>query len=188
MPKIVDHDLYRAELLGKCLPIFVRKGVSSVSMRELSKELGVSTGTLYHYFPTKEALFGSMVKQLVAADAKEIAELSESQVGLSGILEFVSKRESHFINLILLTIDVKRELPGAIDLMSQVEESFRAYQIALDQFFPKMAGTGCGAALFSFLVGALFLKANGTNNLTWEELFGGLESVAEQFFEKTKTS
>ena len=53
MPKIVDRDRYRKELLNKCFDIFAEKGYSSVTMREIGSEIGVSTGTLYHYFPSK---------------------------------------------------------------------------------------------------------------------------------------
>ena len=56
MPKIVDHDEYRKELLERCFGIFSRKGFSNVTMREIVSEIGVSTGTLYHYFDTKEKI------------------------------------------------------------------------------------------------------------------------------------
>ncbi|NJL79674.1 MAG: helix-turn-helix transcriptional regulator, partial [Richelia sp. SM2_1_7] len=57
MPKIVDHEKYRKELLWKSFDLFAQKGYGSVTMREIAKELGVSTGTLYHYFPNKESLY-----------------------------------------------------------------------------------------------------------------------------------
>lgn len=184
MPKIVDHDLYRAELLTKCMPIFVTRGVSSVSMRELSKELGVSTGTLYHYFPTKEILFASMVKQLVAIDAKEITELSESHAGLSDIMNFVATREDHFLNLMLLAVDVKRHLSDSHELSQLVEDSFTTYRTALDRFFPTNANTMSGKAFLSFFLGALFLKNKATEKTNWPELFDGLENLKVLFQNK----
>ena len=57
MPKIVDHEQYRKELLGKCFDLFAQKGYGSITMRQIAQGLGVSTGTLYHYFPSKQALF-----------------------------------------------------------------------------------------------------------------------------------
>jgi AcrR family transcriptional regulator len=65
MPKIVDHDLYRKELLSKCFDLFAAKGYASITMREVAKELKVSTGTLYHYFPNKKALFEQLVEEMV---------------------------------------------------------------------------------------------------------------------------
>ena len=77
MPKIVDRDQYRKELINKCFDIFSEKGYSSVTMREIASEIGVSTGTLYHYFPSKESLFEQLIVYLSYEDTKEeaLAEL-----------------------------------------------------------------------------------------------------------------
>ncbi|PJZ46051.1 TetR/AcrR family transcriptional regulator [Leptospira brenneri] len=166
------------------MPIFVSKGVSSVSMRELSKELGVSTGTLYHYFPTKEILFESMVKQFVAIDEKEIRELSETQFSLEDIMNFVSKREEHFMNLVLLAVDVKRQLSESSELAELVEDSFVAYRTALDRFFPSDTNIKAGKAFLSFFIGALFLKNKTTNETEWPELFESLGNLMALFQNK----
>jgi AcrR family transcriptional regulator len=68
MPKIVDHEQYRKELLAQSFDLFADKGYGNVTMRQMAKELGVSTGTLYHYFPSKEALFGQLVEELNQRD------------------------------------------------------------------------------------------------------------------------
>ncbi|WP_221797184.1 TetR/AcrR family transcriptional regulator [Oceanobacter mangrovi] len=57
MPKIVDHDKYRAELAQRAVPVFRREGFNGMSMRRMAEALGVSKGVLYHYFPSKQALF-----------------------------------------------------------------------------------------------------------------------------------
>lgn len=181
MPKIVDHDLYRAELLAKCMPIFVQKGVASVSMRELSKELGVSTGTLYHYFPTKEVLFASMVRQLVSLDAQAIQSLSEETSDMLDIMNFVAGREGHFLNLILLAVDVKRHLSDSKELVQLVDDSFASYMSALDRFFPSGSGGKGGQAFLAFFVGALFLKSKGSEESGWIDLFEGLQYISQLF-------
>ncbi|MGB6015410.1 MAG: helix-turn-helix domain-containing protein, partial [Nodosilinea sp.] len=48
MPKIVDHDQYRREILDQCFDLFAEKGYAALTMRQIAQELGVSTGTLYH--------------------------------------------------------------------------------------------------------------------------------------------
>jgi AcrR family transcriptional regulator len=64
MPKVVDHDAYRRELLSRCLELFSRKDYGSLTMREIAENLAVSTGTLYHYFPSKESLFAQLLEQV----------------------------------------------------------------------------------------------------------------------------
>ncbi|GBF50414.1 AcrR family transcriptional regulator [Leptospira ryugenii] len=186
MPKIVDHNLYRIELLSKSLPIFVSKGVASVSMRELSKELGVSTGTLYHYFPTKEALFSSMVKHLVTLDAEAIHKLSEDTTSIIDIMNFISGKEMHFLNLILLAIDVKRHLSDSRELQKLVDDSFLAYETALNRFFQKETNGNGGKAFLAFFVGALFLKSKGDEDTSWIEFFEGLGYLGNLFSDQAK--
>jgi AcrR family transcriptional regulator len=64
VPKIVDHEAYRAELVAQSFELFARHGYATLTMRALATGLGVSTGTLYHYFSTKEELFHRVVSSL----------------------------------------------------------------------------------------------------------------------------
>ncbi len=80
MPKVVDHDAYRRELLSRCLELFSNKGYGSLTMRQIAESLDVSTGTLYHYFPSKEALFEQLLDQVSAEHIEEAkAEILEGK-------------------------------------------------------------------------------------------------------------
>lgn len=68
MPKIVDAQQYRQELLSKCFDLFANRGYANVTTRQIAQELGVSTGTLYHYFPSKQLLFEQLVEQISRQD------------------------------------------------------------------------------------------------------------------------
>ena len=70
MPKIVDHDEYRKALLKESFECFAQKGYSVVTMRELAKHIGVSTGTLYHYFPSKKAIFEAVIDYMAEEDSE----------------------------------------------------------------------------------------------------------------------
>lgn len=72
MPKVVDHDAYRAELVQHALRLFVERGYAGVGMRELAAASGVSKSALYHYFDSKDALFGAVVDHVAEADAAAI--------------------------------------------------------------------------------------------------------------------
>lgn len=75
MPRIVDHEARRAELLQGAEEVFATEGYAALSMRQLAKALGVSTGTLYHYFPTKQALFDALVDKVVDREVGAIEGL-----------------------------------------------------------------------------------------------------------------
>ncbi len=114
MPKLVDHDEYRKELLEKCFSIFTRKGFSGVTMREIATEIGVSTGTLYHYFPTKESIMEHMFSFVQESNVNEFVSLTEKVNSLSEKLElFVGKWKefgSFYQSVMLLSIDVLRNV------------------------------------------------------------------------------
>lgn len=74
MPKIVDHDKCREKLLTKCFELFSRKGYDNVTIKEIIKELNISTGMLYHYFPSKKILFESLFKYKRVNDIEELSQ------------------------------------------------------------------------------------------------------------------
>ena len=65
MPKIVDHDAYRRELVEKATQLFSGHGFSGLGMRQIANELGISKSALYHYFPSKELLFSACTEYVV---------------------------------------------------------------------------------------------------------------------------
>ena len=79
MPKIVDAQQYRQELLSKCFDLFAAMGYANVTTRQIAKELGVSTGTLYHYFPNKQVLFEQLAEQVSLQDIEIISQVDKNQ-------------------------------------------------------------------------------------------------------------
>ena len=56
MPKIVDHDQRRVELVEATWRIIARLGLDAATMREVAAEAGFANGALKPYFPTKDDL------------------------------------------------------------------------------------------------------------------------------------
>lgn len=113
MPKQVDHAQYRRELLQKSFEAFAEHGYSALSMRELANKLHVSTGTLYHYFPNKQALFDQLVEFLADTDfglASRLpapsASLREKVIALFDCLE---ENEIYFLKQTAVWMDFYRQ-------------------------------------------------------------------------------
>ena len=51
------------ELLAAALDLFVEKGFAATRSEEVAQRAGVSKGTLFLYFPTKEDLFKAVVRE-----------------------------------------------------------------------------------------------------------------------------
>ena len=52
-----------AELIAAALDVFVDKGYAAARLEEVAERAGVSKGTLYLYFESKEALFKAVVRE-----------------------------------------------------------------------------------------------------------------------------
>lgn len=50
MPKIVDHDDRRADIARAAGRVLVRKGIESLTLRDIAREANCSPGILAHYF------------------------------------------------------------------------------------------------------------------------------------------
>lgn len=59
-------DARPAELLDAALALFVEKGFAATRVEEVAARAGVSKGTLFLYFPSKEELFKAVVRENIA--------------------------------------------------------------------------------------------------------------------------
>ena len=63
----------REKILDTALRLFTQYGVDATPTARISREAGVSTGTLFHYFPDKDELVGALyvsIKKEMAAGAR----------------------------------------------------------------------------------------------------------------------
>ncbi|GAB4380477.1 MAG: TetR/AcrR family transcriptional regulator [Elainellaceae cyanobacterium] len=128
MPKIVDHDSYRKELLSQCFDLFAEKGYAALTMRQIAQGLGVSTGTLYHYFPNKEMLFEQMVREMTLQDIQnagvEIKKQTTTLDRIEAVFRFIEAHEDYFIKQTLIWVEFyqqqKREDGDRITIFQEI--------------------------------------------------------------------
>lgn len=76
------------ELLEAALDLFVEKGFAATRVEEVAARAGVSKGTLFLYFPSKEELFKAVVREnLVATVAQGAVEMAQFQGSTPELLE-----------------------------------------------------------------------------------------------------
>jgi AcrR family transcriptional regulator len=56
MPKIVDHDERRTEIVRAIVKVIAEAGVSGATVRTISREGGFSSGVIAHYFSNKDEM------------------------------------------------------------------------------------------------------------------------------------
>ena len=56
MPRLVDHEARRAEIVESTWRLIARNGFAATTMRDIAEEMGVAHGALSHYFASKDDL------------------------------------------------------------------------------------------------------------------------------------
>jgi AcrR family transcriptional regulator len=64
----------REEILGSARALFLREGYADAGMEVVARAAGVSTATLYAYFPSKADLFKAIVLETVSGVAAPVRE------------------------------------------------------------------------------------------------------------------
>jgi AcrR family transcriptional regulator len=72
MPKIVNHDQVRADIVARAVELFAEQGFGGLGIRGLAKAVGMAKSSIYYYFPTKEALIEAVIEAVVAQDVASL--------------------------------------------------------------------------------------------------------------------
>lgn len=76
-------DARPAELLDAALEVFAEKGFAAARMEDIAAYAGAAKGTLYLYFPSKEAVFEALVRSAIVPNlerAERVAARHEGSV------------------------------------------------------------------------------------------------------------
>ncbi len=116
MPKIVDHDEYRQKLVQESFELMARRGYAALSMRDLARALRISTGTLYHYFPSKLGLFEAILQHYASSNIRQPMsaqpQISTFEDGLNLIIANCEAAEEMWAKMFLIQVDAYREPDG----------------------------------------------------------------------------
>jgi AcrR family transcriptional regulator len=109
MPKIIDWDARRDEILSATWRVIARDGIEKATIRAIAQEANCSHGILAHYFDDKADILGSA---LLMSHRRLVARIEARAAGLAG--------------LDALRVVVQETLPldEESDLEAQIEISF----------------------------------------------------------------
>jgi len=62
---IIDPDSAKGRLLHGAAKLFKEQGFERTTVRELAKEVGIQSGSLFHHYPTKQDILLSVMEQTV---------------------------------------------------------------------------------------------------------------------------
>lgn len=87
MPKIVDHDERRRDVLTAASRVIVRDGIDAATTRAIAKEAGLSNGVLSHYFADKDEILLSALRQSHQRIRERLTRKVEGVSGLAALRE-----------------------------------------------------------------------------------------------------
>jgi AcrR family transcriptional regulator len=138
MPKIVDHVRYRARLVERSVNLFAERGYASLGMRDIARALDVSTGTLYHYFDSKEALFDAVVSRVSEQDLSAVVALSDTpndpRIRLHALFHYVAENEDRFAQEVLVLLEFRRANRVDSERRDVIRTAADAYVAAINAF------------------------------------------------------
>ncbi len=86
-PQTADDSAKRRQIVEGARQIFLQHGFDAASMNDIARAAGVSKGTLYVYFDSKEALFEAIVEHECEAQALGIFDLDAEDHDVEAVLK-----------------------------------------------------------------------------------------------------
>lgn len=180
MPKIVDHRAYRRELLQKARAIFAERNYADVSMRDVAEALKVSTGTLYHYFPSKEDLFCDLFIYSAQNSANQLVDalctLNDRKAKISRLMEFFRSQCDGMRMQFLFSADmVRNEMPP------KAMQLLRRWSTELNRRLAGILGVDrpTGSMIFYFLSGSIYARLIMGDDRELEPAFTAFERLLQ---------
>ncbi|MGV9712842.1 TetR/AcrR family transcriptional regulator [Gordonia sp. NPDC003424] len=88
MPKIVDHDERRREIIEVVWRLVATRGIEAMSMRTIAEEAGYANGVLSYYFANKDDVIRQAYDYVYTATNNRIAGLIGDARGLAALRIF----------------------------------------------------------------------------------------------------
>lgn len=85
MPKLVDRESRRAEIVTAYLRLVARDGIEQATSRALAAELGVSSGALWHYFGDFDEVLSAAFRRIFDDTNQRVAERVDGRRGLAAL-------------------------------------------------------------------------------------------------------
>lgn len=109
----------RSALTQAALGLFVDRGYDETTLADIAEAAGVSTRTIFSYFPSKEDILFCTTSQMSASLAEALAARPAGTDALTTLREFI-----------LATVDLKTELDHKLGEVIAADETLRSRQRA----------------------------------------------------------
>lgn len=124
------------ELLDAALARFLIAGFAGTKVEDIAQSAGVTVGTVYRYFPSKEALFEQVVARQIDIEWSRGRELSEAYGSITAreIVALLLKRWAEHLRQ-----------PGPRSALLLIVREGQSFPLALQSYVEQLLSIGCRA-------------------------------------------
>ncbi|MFI7122577.1 TetR/AcrR family transcriptional regulator [Amycolatopsis sp. NPDC049868] len=129
----VKHEAKRRAILDAAAGCFAMKGFEKTTTAEICRAAGISTGSLFHYFPNKRAVFAGIFEQDADETAALLAAAGEIEDPWEAILHVVLHVSEQLLHPVAaqLVLEVAAQCSRDADLAGLVQGNDRALRDGL---------------------------------------------------------
>ena len=183
MPKIVDYEKRRKDIIQKALYVFAKNGCHSTRFSDIAKRCKMGRTSLYQYFKNKEDIFSNVVNHIMATLRVELQKILNSEelsctAKLKKIVQRLGHKFSEKQNMMIILIDFKillsrEESELGQELKRYSKELRSAFENVLKKGIEsgeiRQIDPGSMAATITVLVESIILKASFKGDVSMKE-------------------
>jgi len=143
--KRLSGEQRRAQIVESACKVILQKGLAGTATRDVTRELGVGSGLLHHYFATWAELRAEVVRTFISAEIAELEALlsdAETEDLLRHLVDWmVSDPDFRFWGLWLDAIEEARR---DADLAAIVEDGYLRWHSAIEGVITRTVDAGHG--------------------------------------------
>lgn len=135
--RVRDADKTKSDIKQAAVRLLRTKGITKLSSRQLVAELDVSTGALFHHFPSKNHLIAAVLEEIFEELSKKMDRLSQLiRLGRCSEIEFVAELTDIIIDAVFFgAMEVALIVRSEPELAALVAPSVAKWRATLDSFW-----------------------------------------------------
>lgn len=161
---MAEQDQKREVILEAALKRFKRFGLAKTTMEEIARDLEISKGSLYYYFPDKDRIYVAAIERIVSQCFADVSATLESALSVKEVMDkYLSVKEKILIDYHFLfgihewVSDKPSSLMRQVgDLVHQSETCFLSAMISKGKALGELAAAHDPQKTADLLVHVLF--------------------------------
>jgi AcrR family transcriptional regulator len=156
-----EQERRRKEIFDASVHLFLNKGFSETSMREIAEAAGIGKSTLYDYFPSKDDILLSFIEDELQRLTEGLSEIANQNIGtleklrqmMFAYMEYLAKNEDFYLKL---SLEVQRMAQQSVE---RIQRKRHALQDLLRGIIEAGIREGCFRPVDSLLATRVILTA-----------------------------